>query len=433
VKKIIGRWLWLTMMLWSTLSIAKEPDGYGYPVLDPVTATVLGTPKYLQFATEVSIRDEERELIVFPDRTVPPLFQYSRSLHYSLVRQSGRAPLIFIIAGAGGRHFGRYMDGFKRAFYQAGFHVIALPSPTHPDFMISASSRVLPGHLPDDARDLYRVMQLIISQVHEEIEVSRYYLTGYSLGAAHAAFISRLDEDERQFHFARVLLLDPPVDLLGAAHTLDGFINAIPGGIANSKAFFDRVLSRIAHVYSESERVSFGDDFLYTAYYYAAKQEEPHEVLLRDLTALIGLSFRFTSANLVFTSDVMNHTGYLVPAQAELTSTDSITDYFKVAMHVSFDDYFHDLYYPAFVGLTPGLSEAELARQSSLRSLADYLAQTPKIGVFTNADELILSADDRAFLRKTFGRRATIFPRGGHLGNLLYRENVRAMLAFFHP
>jgi hypothetical protein len=80
------------MMLWSTLSIAKEPDGYGYPELDPVTATVLGTPEYLQFATEVSIRDEERELIVFPDRAVPPLFQYSRSLHYSLVRQSGRAP-----------------------------------------------------------------------------------------------------------------------------------------------------------------------------------------------------------------------------------------------------------------------------------------------------------------------------------------------------
>ena len=43
VKKIIGGWLWLTMMLWSTLSIAKEPDGYGYPVLDPVTATVLGS------------------------------------------------------------------------------------------------------------------------------------------------------------------------------------------------------------------------------------------------------------------------------------------------------------------------------------------------------------------------------------------------------
>ncbi|MOA13340.1 hypothetical protein D3C78_1333890 [compost metagenome] len=35
------------------------------------------------------------------------------------------------------------------------------------------------------------------------------------------------------------------------------------------------------------------------------------------------------------------------------------------------------------------------------------------------------------FLRRTFGERLTLFPRGGHCGNLNYRVNAQDMLAFF--
>ena len=35
------------------------------------------------------------------------------------------------------------------------------------------------------------------------------------------------------------------------------------------------------------------------------------------------------------------------------------------------------------------------------------------------------------WLADVFGERATIWPRGGHGGNLAFRDNVEYMLAFF--
>jgi len=48
-----------------------------------------------------------------------------------------------------------------------------------------------------------------------------------------------------------------------------------------------------------------------------------------------------------------------------------------------------------------------------------------------NADDIILGPGDLGFLRKTFGDRLTVYPHGGHCGNLNYRVNANAMLEFF--
>ena len=49
----------------------------------------------------------------------------------------------------------------------------------------------------------------------------------------------------------------------------------------------------------------------------------------------------------------------------------------------------------------------------------------------TNADDLILGPGDLSFLRKTFGPRLSVYPLGGHCGNIDYRVNTDAMLEFF--
>ena len=54
-------------------------------------------------------------------------------------------------------------------------------------------------------------------------------------------------------------------------------------------------------------------------------------------------------------------------------------------------------------------------------------------GVFTSEDDPILSDDEIAFLRDSFGERARIHPRGGHMGNLSSRNTVSAIQDFFSP
>ena len=127
---------------------------YDYPFVDPFAATVVGTPLGYRASLPRGVPVDELEISVFDDRQVPGIFWYNERLKVSLARQRHRAPLILNIAGTGAGHNAALMKVMERAFYQAGFHVISLPSPTHSNFIVSASSTGVPGRIGDDAADL---------------------------------------------------------------------------------------------------------------------------------------------------------------------------------------------------------------------------------------------------------------------------------------
>jgi len=86
---------------------------------------------------------------------------------------------------------------------------------------------------------------------------------------------------------------------------------------------------------------------------------------------------------------------------------------------------------PFYESKQPGLTEQDLIKASGLSSIEAYLKQADKIGVVTNQDEIILAPGELDYLRWLFGQRLRVYPRGGHLGNMSYRENVAHMLRFF--
>jgi hypothetical protein len=404
----------------------EQPLGlYDYPFVDPFAATVVGTPAGYRASLPKRIPVDQMEISVFEDREVPEVFWYNERLKFSLVRQKHRAPLIFNIAGTGAGHNSSLMKVMQKAFYQAGFHVISLPSPTHSNFIVSASSTGVPGRVEEDAADLYRVMELAYERVKERIDVSEFYLTGYSLGGWQAAFVAHLDEDARVFDFAKVLMINPPVSLYSSIRILDHMlIDNVPGGTNGIDEFFERLFNAFIQVYKDHEFTNFGDDFLYRAY----TTFEPGD---EDLAALIGLSFRMSSNNMAFTSDVMSQSGYVVPKSKELSTSTSLTDYFKVGMRLSFETYLDELFYPYFKAKNPSLTREDLIEEASLERIEDYLVHSPKIGLLTNEDDIILAPGEIDYLREVFGERAQIFPTGGHCGNLPQRHVIAYMTDFF--
>ena len=48
-----------------------------------------------------------------------------------------------------------------------------------------------------------------------------------------------------------------------------------------------------------------------------------------------------------------------------------------------------------------------------------------------NEDDIILAPGELDYLRGIFQSRAMIYPRGGHLGNLAYKDNVAHVVEFF--
>jgi hypothetical protein len=416
----------LCLVLFPVLVWAEEGSGkYAFPLANPYEATVIGTPESLMADLPVKIPVEHRSLKVYPGREVPEVLWYEGSMRYSIALQKGKAPLIFVIAGTGAGYNSTKMQILQKAFYQAGFHVVCLSSPTYMNFIVTASGSMIPGDLRNDAWDLYLAMKLVWGEIRKKVDVSEFYLTGYSLGAADSAFVAKLDEAEKVFEFKKVLLLNPPVSLYNSVHILDNLVYAdLEGGKLTFNDWFEGLMTALAERQKEFGPLDFSGDWLYEAY----KEKRPPENALKTL---IGVSFRISCSSMIFTSDVMNGGGYIVPKPPLLTSTTSLTEYAKVGNRTTFEDYFHEYFYPFFHRYRPGLTEDELKRQESLESIEDYLKTSSKIGLMTNADDIILAPGEIDFLREVFQDRAQIYPTGGHCGNLAYKPVMAYIVDFF--
>jgi hypothetical protein len=402
---------------------AKKP--YFFPYVNPFAATVMEVPPIYEAKLPEKVPTKVFQVHPFPERETSPVFWYDKGLTCSLVYQEKEAPLVFIIAGTGARYNSPKVVNLQKALYQAGFHVISISSPTYPNFVINASTSMVPGHLVEDARDIYRVMLLALDEVKSKIKVTDYYLTGYSLGGIQSAYVSLLDEEEKVFNFKKVLLINPPASLYNSVSILDKLVaNNIPGGIANFKPWYDNLIKSLADIYGQMGYFDLSGDFIYKAY----KRHPPRQDFL---AALVGVSFAMSSADMMFTADVMRGGGYITPSHVKMSNSTDLTPFARVGYRTGFTDYFHEYFYPYFHAKDPALTEQDLIDQLSLKHIESYLRSSEKLGLLHNQDDIIMAPGEVDYLHEVFGDRAQIYPTGGHCGNMNHPDVVRFIVNFF--
>ena len=421
--RFIGLALFILVGLPTLAMAAGKP--YFYPYVNPLEATVMELPPYYQADLPDKVPTRTFRLKVFPDRQIPRVFWYEKGLVYSLAYQDKKAPLVFVIAGTGSRYNSSKMVNLQKALHQAGYHVISLTSPTHMHFIVNASSTMTPGHVYEDAKDLYRVMQLAWDEVKGNIEVSDFHLTGYSLGGIQSAFVAKLDDEEKNFNFKRVLLINPPVSLYNSVNIFDQMlVDNIPGGMDNFDDWIDTVMRKVADAEEEMGYLELSGEYIYRAY----KRFPPREDFL---ASLVGVAFRTSSTNMIFAADVMKGGGYITPRNVGMSNSTSLTKFLLVGNRTSFNDYFTEHFVPFFQQSDASLTEEKLIDMLSLRNIEPYLRHTGKIGLLHNEDDIILQQGEIGYLEEVFGARAKIFPTGGHCGNMNHPDVVDFIVNFF--
>ncbi len=431
-----GFFLGLLILAILPLSVpAKDVLNYEYPAQSAARSTVLGTPARL--VSPLAIPGEIRERNYYLDMNKPELEGLERQRRYgvhrlgfSLAYQETPAPLVVSIAGTGGNHEGGKAQLMKRLLYRAGFHVLSLTSPTHPEFIFAASSTNHAGISPDDAQDLYTIIQRALEEVGSTVEITDFYLTGYSLGGLNAAFISQLDDQVGAIGFSKVLLINPPVNLLTSVTNLTDIVSSDEvferTGSHSLKGFFDPVLQSLADYYKREGQLDLTGDAMY-------RIAEGVELSDFDLRMLVRVSFGFSTADMVFVSDVLNQYGFIVPVGQQNTLIQGNNNiYLRRSASWTFLDYFRHMVLPYWQLTHPQATEESAVIAWSLLGMQEYLASQSKIHVQHNIDDLILGEGDIDFIRSTFGDRALIYPAGGHCGNMKHRRNVDDMLAFFN-
>ena len=406
------------LVFWTRCSI--EAADYKYPYHDPYLATstsaILGNGE-----ARTGVESNILRVPGLPGRNKLPGLEGRGDVSLAFYRQNQAAPLLFIVAGVGSNPYFGVGPYLASLFYRAGSHVVILPSPMNWNFALSASRSGAPGYAPEDARDLYDVMQKTLTILRDRYDVrpSAIHFLGVSLGALEGAYLSLIDAEEGKIGIANYLLINPPIDLDYALKKIDEW-----SGLA--KKFGPERSHELV-----SKALAIVDSF---------SEERPDDPTVTDRLAkkfagfttdelryLIAETLQSQLYELVYVTQVIRDQNVL-PAPK-----DDMRRRLQEAKNFTVVDYYWKIAMPLWQKQLgdPTAAPENLLQRSSLAPIMDQLHSNPKVHILHNVDDFLAERKSIEALKETLGDQVTLYPYGGHLGNLWYPENKKTVLKFF--
>src|SRR6202161_1127728 len=411
---------------------AIEPPPQSQPAPGPATglsdsaglrATVFGTPPEAMAPLPAKVPLYEINITLPWRLPVPEVLWFDAKLRVWLSAQDKPAPLAIVISGTGTDGNTKTISVLRAALYGAGYHVLTMPSPTSPVFMVSASSTGVAGDLMRDGKDLYAAMQEIIAHLPRKVKITDIDVLGYSLGGANAAIVKSIDATEHKLHIHRALMINPPVSLFATIGRLDKlYAVSLGNGDAGIERFYQQLYAQLANAYRASGRVALDEDFLLGAAAAVLKTAA-------QFSAAIALSFRIALSNVFLAGDLYSGAGVVTDPAHPPKVGDSLEETAQILRSKTFAEYFTRVFAPYYLKRLPNATVDSLIAQNRLDVIGDQLRTDPDYYCLTNSDDLILDRAELGWLKKTLGTRIAVYDHGGHLGNLGDRQQAADMLA----
>lgn len=355
------------------------------------------------------------KITLFPERKQVPFFEEAGELKFTYrLQKDPRAPLVFVIPGVGGTSEAPGALFLAEQLFNAGYHAITLDNAFSWTFTVAASRSGLPGYAPRDAVDLYGTLEKISQKLAKEkhLHPRSYALAGYSLGALQGLFLHRLDQEAQKFHFQKLLLINPPLDMMYAMEQLDQMF-AVGDALPRSRKVivFNRVL-KVGQKYLTAN-ADFGNPALLQSAF------EEMDLNDQDLAYLIGGNFRDTLRDVIVTSQQVEDLHILKSPISRYLRNER----FEEARGISFNQYLKLFLFPQVVKLKkPGFTPADLNEEVSFYQFGPYIHDHGDIFLIHSSDDFLLKSGDVSWLQDTFKERALIFPAGGHCGAMNFPE-----------
>src|SRR6202000_404027 len=205
------------LMLNSSLALAQAVDpppaapGPAAGLADSagLRATVFGTLPRDMAPLPAKVPLAEIDIALPWRLPVPPILWFDSKLRVWLSAQPKPAPLAIVISGTDSDGNTKTISTLRAALYGAGYHVLTVPSPTFPGFIVSASSTGVAGDLMQDGRDLYAALGEIVAHLPRKVRITESDVLGFSLGGANAAVIKSLDAREHKLGIHRAVMIEP--------------------------------------------------------------------------------------------------------------------------------------------------------------------------------------------------------------------------------
>ncbi len=373
---------------------------YGYPISDPYFATLsselngLGKFEYT-----------ERKLVLLPERAhIKNEKRYQFIYTYNL--HNPDAPLVFVLAGLGGNAESGTTLMLAKLMQAEGYNTVTLPNAFSWGFVLSGSRTGLVGYPPTDAVDLYDAMKAVHNDLVQNrgLRASRFAVMGYSMGGLETGFLLERDRKEKYFNFARAVMINSPFTL------------------HHGVAVLDEMYSQSMQLSQERRDWDFGYiyDFIGQAQTWLQQGKAPQDILAKfklrqaDAVWLIADDFRESLRDVILSSQEVNDLGILKTPPKYMNAREA------EAQATTFHDYLEKYFYPS---LHTDQTIDAILDSGSLTTLFDQFQNDPAAYLLHNADDFLFEPGLNDTLNAKLGDRFTLFPHGGHMGNLWFPDN----------
>ena len=340
-----------------------------------------------------------------------------KKLKFTYWLQPGSANVVYIVPGLGGHRLAETSLALAELVYKNGFSAVVISSPFNPEFMEHASTAALPAYMPVDGHDLHVALTEIDRHLHQLYpdRLGNKALMGYSMGAFETMFIASTAPTNHLLQFDRYVAINTPVRLAQGISKLDEFYRApLDWPDAERSDDLENTFLKVAALSRST---------------LTPQTSLPFNAI--ESKFLIGLSFRFLLRDVIYSSQQRNNQGVL---QHPIDGWRRDPVYQEILQY-SFQDYFQQFAIPYYQRRGLSLDTAEtLQKAGDLRTYDAGLRTNPDIRVIVNQNDFLLTDEDLAWLHATFAaERLTVFPQGGHLGNLSNPQVQKSILAALTP
>jgi hypothetical protein len=386
-------------------------------------ATVFGAPPDSLAALPARVPLTEINAQMPWRQPVPGVLWFDAKLRVWLSAQPNPAPLAVVISGTGSDGNTSKLAVLRAALYGAGYHVLTVPSPTFPGFIVAASSVGVAGDLRQDAQDMYSALQVIIHHLPRKVKITDIDILGYSLGGANAGVVKSIDAREGKLKIHRAVMINPPVSLFASISRIDRlFAQNVGTDDAAIERLYRRLYAHIANLYRASDRVEIDENFLLGAAAATLKTDA-------EFASAIALTFRVSLVDMFFVGDLYAHTGAVVDPDHPPRVGDSLERIQAGLRSKPFSEYFSRVFAPFYLKARPGSTSSSLIADNRLDIIGDELARNGDYYAQTNSDDLILDARELEWLKSTLGSRVVVYDHGGHLGTIGEKQQIADMLS----
>ncbi len=372
-----------------------------------------------------------------------------RKLKFTFWLQPGKANVVYIVPGLGSHRLAETSLALSELVYKNGFSAVCVSSPFNYEFMERASTAALPAYLPVDGQDLHIALTEIDHRLHTLYpnRLGNRALMGYSMGALQSLFVAATGPTNqysvrtkakvlRFLHgkpgvpeaginpvtnqlplitFDRYVAINTPVRMAQGVAKLDEFYRApLDWPVAERADDLENTFLKVAALSKSTLTPQ-------TSLPFSAVESK----------FLIGLTFRLALRDIIYSSQRRNNQGVLRQPFRNLRREPM----YQEILQYSYQDYFERFAIPYYQaqGLASPTAET-MEKAGDLRTYDAGLRANPNIRIIVNQNDFLLTDEDLGWLHATFGPgQLTVFPQGGHLGNLSNLTVQKSILAALTP